>query len=54
MYSGINTEGKEEEVGNKFSFVLGAKIQGEPLELPMDKQTFQKISPGSYGSAWIF
>jgi len=37
MYSGINTAWEEEEVGNKFVLVLGAKTQGKPLELPMDK-----------------
>lgn len=42
MYSGTNTVEEKEKVGNKSGLVLGAKIQGKPLEPPMDMQKLQK------------
>lgn len=54
MYSGINTVGEKEEVGNKFGFVLGAKTQGKPLELPMDKQKLQKSPQEAKGVPGFF
>lgn len=54
MYSGINTGGEEEEVGNQFGLVWGAKIQGKPLEPPMDKQKLQKSPQKAKGVPRFF
>lgn len=54
MYGGINTGGEEEEFRNQFGLVWGAKIQGKPLEPPMDKQKLQKSPQKAKGVPRFF